>query len=106
MRVAEAVERLDGLDSLGGIEARLGLGEGVEAHEEAHHVAARHVVHHEVDVLLRLEAKVPAHPSTGGDPARPSGQGQGGGWWPWGASGRWVALDEGVGSMPRAARTV
>ena len=55
---AERVHALDGARELADVEARQRLVEHLQLDEQIHEVAARHVVHHEVEALLVLERVV------------------------------------------------
>jgi hypothetical protein len=61
MHVADAVEKIDGLEHLGGIGARLRLLERADAEEETTQIATRHIVHCKVDVLMILKRVVQMH---------------------------------------------
>ena len=52
--VAGRVDGLDGEDRLRRVEARLGLAQHVLAHQQRHHVAARQVLHQQVQVAFCL----------------------------------------------------
>mmetsp|Transcript_13027 Transcript_13027/g.33390 ORF Transcript_13027/g.33390 Transcript_13027/m.33390 type:complete len:273 (-) Transcript_13027:384-1202(-) len=64
--VGELVERLDRQHRLRHVEARLLLRQNVALHEQRHQVAARHVLHHEVQEVVVAEGVVELdHPRVG-----------------------------------------
>jgi len=58
MDIVERMDRVDGENGLGNVEARPVLGEGVVLDEHGHHVAARNVLHDQVQEVLVLEREV------------------------------------------------
>ena len=58
MRIPERVQRRYRNHRLRNVEASLRLGQHLDPDEQPHQIAARHVVHDQVYIVLGLEAKV------------------------------------------------